>query len=115
MSSSINMKGTGTIDQVGSAIYNAVVNGSLTGECRMDVKATFEDGATRMMVFEKYYYRAGNRASLSVLITQKDNQVRVNAISTGGSTGVIFRFNWGAESKFTSIVEKTLKNLGFSI
>lgn len=42
-----------------------------------------------MMVFEKYYYRAQNRASLSVFITEIDGRVTVDAISTGGSTGVL--------------------------
>ncbi len=111
--SSLRMVGTGTIDQVSGAIYNEVVNGSITGECRLDVKATFENGQSRMMVFEKYYYRAGNRASLSVMISQIDDRITVDAVSTGGSTGVLIKFNWGAENNFVGLVEKTLRNLGF--
>jgi hypothetical protein len=107
------MVGSGAIDQIGGAIYNEVVNGSITGECRLDVKATFENGQSRMMVFEKYYYRAGNRASLSVMMTEIDGRITVDAVSTGGSTGVLIRFNWGAENSFVGLVEKTLRNLGF--
>jgi hypothetical protein len=111
--SSLRMVGTGSIDQVGGAIYNEVVNGSITGECCLDVKANFENGQSRMMVFEKYYYRAGNRASLSVMISQIDDRITVDAVSTGGSQGVLIKFNWGAESNFVGLVEKTLRNLGF--
>lgn len=111
--SNLKMTGTGSIEDVGGAIYSAVVNGSITGECRMDVKAKFDNGESRMMVFEKFYYRAGNRASLSVMITEIDDRITVDAVSTGGSTGVFIRFNWGAENSFVGIVEKTLRNLGF--
>jgi len=111
--STIRMQGSGSIDQISGAIYNEIVRGSITGECRLDVKHQFENGQTRMMVFEKFYYRAGNRASLTVLITEKDDQIIVDAISTGGSTGALIRFNWGAENSFVGLVEKTLRNLGF--
>lgn len=111
--SAVRMSGTGSVDQVGGAIYHAVVEGSITGECRLDVRNKFDNGESRMMVFEKYYYRAQNRASLSVFITEIDGRVTVDAISTGGSTGVLFKFNWGAESNFSGIVERTLRELGF--
>lgn len=110
---SIRMVGTGTIENVASEIYNTIVNGSITGEVMLDVSTTFDNGKSRMIVFEKYYYRAGNRASLSVLLTQIEDLVTVDAVSTGGSTGVLIKFNWGAESSFVGLVEKTLRRIGF--
>ena len=109
----ISLSGTGDIQNVGQVIYNAVVHGSITGECRLDVKSDFEDGSVRMMVFEKFYYRTSNRASLSIMISQKGNQIRVNGISTGAAQGMLVRFAWGAEDNFSGIVEKVLKNMGF--
>jgi hypothetical protein len=67
-----------------------------------------------MLVFEKYYMRSDNRASLSVMLTQEGDKVNVDAVGAGGGQGALFRFSWGAEENFVSIVQRILSVRGFS-
>lgn len=46
-----------------------------------------------MMVFEKHYYRAGNRLTLTVIINNLEDITRVHYISGGGGQG-LFTFDW---------------------
>jgi len=39
--------------------------------------------------------RSSNRASLTVVVTGRDNQVQVDAIGSGGGQGALFSFSWG--------------------
>ncbi|MEX1307381.1 MAG: DUF6054 family protein [Eubacteriales bacterium] len=67
-----------------------------------------------LLVFEKYYMRASNRASLSVMISQaRDGEMTVDAVSSGGGQGVIFSFSWGAEDNFIGLLQKILTQRGF--
>lgn len=58
------------------------------------------------LVFERYSYTGGNRLSLNITITEYQNDIRVTAISSGGSQGTFFKFNTlGEESFLSKIVE----------
>ncbi len=65
------------------------------------------------MVFEKYYMRSSNRASLTVALTSKNDEIVVDAIGAGGGQGVFFRFSWGAEEDFVSSIENILSGRNF--
>jgi hypothetical protein len=65
------------------------------------------------MVFEKYFMRASNRASLTVMVSGEGETVCVDAIGSGGGQGAIFKFSWGAEEGFVGTVEKILAGCGF--
>ncbi len=68
-----------------------------------------------LLVFERYYYRAQNRASLSVMIiSDSEANVTIDAVGSGGGQGVFFSFSWGAEDNFVRILERVLINHGFS-
>ncbi len=90
-------------------VQNAGVSNSLVDSC---VRET--DGVRSVfLVFERYYYRSQNRASLSVLIVEdKYGNVTIDAIGSGGGQGVFFSFSWGAEDDFVRILENILKQRG---
>lgn len=48
-------------------------------------------------VYEKHYYRAGNRLTLTVVLDDFTGRTRVHCISGGGGEG-LFRFDWGRRS-----------------
>ena len=48
-------------------------------------------------VYEKHYYRAGNRLTLTVVLDDFTGRTRVHCIGGGGGEG-LFRFDWGARS-----------------
>lgn len=73
------------------------------------------DGVTVvLLVFEKYYMRASNRASLSVMIAEDGNGfVTIDAVGAGGGQGAVFSFSWGAEDSFVGLLQRILTKRGF--
>ena len=64
------------------------------------------------MVFEKYYMRVGNYASLTVTVSGRDGDVWVDLISAGSRSGVL-SFSWGAEDNFVRKAADVLARHGF--
>ena len=67
-----------------------------------------EDSYIGTLVFEKYYFRASNRAALIVVIDNIRGKTRVKSIATGSSQGLLFNFDWGAADNFAGSVEDIL-------
>ncbi len=90
-------------------IEHAIVGGSITGE-RIDSYQIAASNERRCVVsvYEKHYYRAGNRLTLTVVADDIEGATRVHCISGGGGEG-LFRFDWGAAESFSGIVFQTLE------
>lgn len=63
-------------------------------------------------VYEKYYNRAGNYASLSLHLYQKDDRVMLEAIGAGGGSGFM-NISWGSEGNFVAKLKKLMEQNGF--
>lgn len=72
---------------------------------------TFGETSVQVLVYDKYYMRNGNRASLSVTIVGNKQDIFISAIGSGGGSGVIFNFSLGAEDDMVSIVEDCIDRL----
>ena len=70
---------------------------------------SFDNVRIEVMVYDKYFMRNGNRASLSVTLVSKDDDIFVTAIGAGGGSGVLFNFSLGAEDDMVYIVEKSVE------
>lgn len=89
-------------------------DGILTGS----ISASFEDESYTMTagvrccvrVYERYSYAGGNRLSLTLMLVGDGEDLRVSAITSGGSQGVFFKFNTLGEhsflNKFRELVER---------
>lgn len=79
-----------------------IVHGSITGE-RVDYHVVDIDDVHSMIVivYEKHFYRAGNRLTLTVCIDNVRDVTKVHCIGAGGGEG-LFRFDWGASEDFTN-------------
>lgn len=90
------------------AIDDAVVRGSITGEL-IDHYAVSAPGGGGfvVLVYEKHYYRAGNRLTLTVTLDDLTGATRVHCVGGGGGEG-LFRFDWGASRSFSGVVAKAL-------
>lgn len=112
--SKLSMRGRGTVNGIVSAIVSGLEAGSVS--CTLCEKAERNFGDTKivMLVFEKYYWRAGNRASLSVLVSGKNENVIVDAVSSGGGQGIFFSFSWGAEESFLESLRDILNEYRFT-
>lgn len=85
-------------------IKDAVMSGSLTGAL---IDEYTNDGAT-VLVFDKHYYRAGNRLTLTVVIDTYLGNTHIHAVGGGGGEG-LFRFDWGASESFEDSVRNALR------
>ena len=84
-------------------IFQAVTD-SVTGTHTV---ASADGGTCTVDVYEKHYYRAGNRLTLTVILDDFTGRTRVRCISGGGGEG-LFRFDWGASESFEDVVHQAL-------
>ncbi len=107
----ISLRGRGTTPDI-ARVINEGLGG---GMCSLIDSVVVNTGGdpTYVMVFEKYYMRVSNRASLTVVVAGANGMVTVDAIGTGGGQGMIFRFSWGADEDFAESVARLLEPMGF--
>lgn len=65
---------------------------------------------TLLLIFERYYYRNGSYASLSILLSEFRGCQSADIISSGGKETLT---SWGAEENFAKTGETVLGFLGF--
>lgn len=89
-------------------IDKAVINGSITGQ-KIDEYVSDMGNGTKLTVsvYEKHYYRAGNRLTLTVVADNLRGKTHIHVVSGGGGQG-LFRFDWGASGSFEDVVTGTL-------
>lgn len=90
-------------------IYNYVIGGSVTGELIDNYTAYECNGVSCIvLVFEKHYWRVGNRLTLTVVIDNLNGVTNVRSIGGGGGEG-FFSFDWGASSSFSNCAVNALQ------
>ena len=81
-------------------INDIISNNSITGELIDEyVNDISNDTNVIVQVYEKHYYRAGNRLTLTVVIDDVSGKTHIHAIGGGGGQG-LFRLDYGASSSF---------------
>lgn len=68
-----------------------------------------------LQVYERYYHRNKQRATLTVLISGKNDDVRVEAVGAGGGGGLFMRITLGANNDFAFRVGDLLRVRDFEI
>ena len=98
-----------SLEQATDILNNAIINGSMTGECA-DSYDLAAPGNTRcrVLVYEKHYYRAGNRLTLTVTLDNFTGPTRICCVGGGGGEG-FFSFDWGAADSFAQSAIKALR------
>ena len=110
----ISLQGQGDISEIAGLLEKGVTESGITCELIDTAVRKAGEGTALLLVFEKYYMRSSNRASLSIMLTQDGETIYVDAISAGGGQGALFRFSWGAEESFVGIVPQILSGRGFA-
>lgn len=105
--------GTGAAPQVADMLAERIEASGMSCSLVDSMRRDLGEAVVIVMVFEKYFMRASNRASLTVIVTGLDNEVQVDAIGSGGGQGAIFSFSWGAEDSFVGTVDRILTESGF--
>lgn len=103
-----NFKVTLGLKEAIELLDEGIVEGSFTGE-RVDYYVVHADNnhSVIVVVYEKHFYRAGNRLTLTVVIDNISGITNVHSIGAGGGEG-LFRFDWGASEKFTNAPREIL-------
>lgn len=105
----IKMKGCHTTDIKNLAgILKREINADLISESCQE----FDKTTVILLCFEKYYFRVGSYASLTVMLTEYESQQTADIIGFGGGSGV-FNISYGANSNFTNLARKLLAEHGF--
>jgi hypothetical protein len=89
-------------------IETFIVRGSVSGTLVDRYVRRFGEQEVHVVVLEKYYMRSSNRASLTVTTDNLEGQTKVHAVASGGSQGMLMRFDWGAGNNFANSVESAL-------
>lgn len=102
---------TGQFDAVVDHLKRDIESSGLS--IRLVDESNFSVGDMRvaMCVYDKYFMRNSSRASLSLTVAGKGNDLFVSAIGAGGGNGAIFSFSWGAEEELVAEVERSIKRM----
>lgn len=105
----IKMKGCHTTDikQLASILRREIKADLISESCQ-------ETGGTTVILlcFEKYYFRIGGYASLTIMLTEYETEQTADIVGSGGGTGV-YNFNYGANANFSNAARKLLMEHGF--
>ena len=85
-------------------ITKTIVDESITGELIDSyTRETGNGTAVTVLVFEKHYYRAENRLTLTIIIDNLEGKTHIHAIGGGGGKG-LFRWDGGAAESFEDCI-----------
>lgn len=91
-----------------SEILKSTINAELISESLR----TSESMDIILLTFEKYYFRNGSYASLTVMLTESLAMQTADIIGSGGGEGLL-NFSWGANSDFAEDTADILEKYGF--
>lgn len=92
-------------------IDEMIVKGSITGEQIDSYTANAGGGGQcAVLIYEKHYWRAGNRLTLTVTLDNFEGKTRLHYVSGGGGEG-LFRFDWGAADSFEHFLLDGLRDV----
>ena len=98
---------SGDFNQLIKKIETGILNGSMSAS--LEDSSDFYSGDARcsVRVFERYSYAGGNRVSMNVTLFQNGNdEIRLSAITSGGSQALLFKINtWGEEAFLDKLKE----------
>ncbi len=97
-----------SLEETSDLIYNEIVSGSITGDLINIHNIETNDGHTfEVAVYEKHYYRAGNRLTLTIVLDDMQDVTNVHIVAGGGGDGIL-NIDWGAADSFEDCIVNAL-------
>ena len=100
----------GDFHSILQTIHSGILGGSISASFEDESFFEIPGGQVVTRVYERYSYMGGNRVSLSVTLVGQGTNVRLSAITSGGSQAMFFKLNtWGEEAfldKLCKIIDK---------
>ena len=67
-----------------------------------------------VLAYERYYFRVGGYASVTVVLTEHDQTQTACIVASGGGQGII-NHSWGANRNFAKDCVEVLRSCGFDV
>lgn len=109
----ITMRGTGDAGVIADRLTRSMLSGAFSCELVQSMARKPAGADVRILVFDKYYMRSSNRASLTVVLSSDGQGVTADLIGAGGGNGALINFSWGAEEDFVDSAARELRSMGF--
>ncbi len=97
----------GSLLEIETAIDNAVSK-SISASVEDESYSEMGGCSCTVKVYERYSYIGGNRVSLNVTLFACGEDVRLTAITSGGSQAVFFKINTLGEETFLDTIRDTV-------
>ncbi len=101
----------GQFEEVVNRLQNDIGNSGITMNLIDESNYTSGNTNTAVRVYDKYFMRNGNRASLSLTVVGHGSDIFISAIGAGGGQGILFNFSLGAEDDMVAIVQESIVRL----
>lgn len=85
----------------------------LDAELVFERQQHFDSASVLLLSCERYYFRNGSYASLTIMLTETDGQQTADIIGSGGGAG-LFNISLGANTDFAYTAADLLKRCGFT-
>lgn len=102
----------GDFEQIVNALDRAILKSALTMRLVDESRIVCRNARVVVRVYDQYFMRNSSRAALTLTVVEADGEVAISAIGSGGGTGAVFNFSYGAESKMVGVVEEAVRRLG---
>lgn len=101
----------GQFVEVVNRLQYDIGNSGITMNLVDESNYTSGDTNIAVRVYDKYFMRNGNRASLSLTVVSHGNNIFISAIGAGGGQGILFNFSLGAEDDMVAIVQESIEQM----
>jgi hypothetical protein len=101
----------GQFEEVVNRLQNDITNSGITMNLVDESNYSSGDTNIAVRVYDKYFMRNGNRASLSLTVVGHGSDIFISAIGAGGGQGILFNFSLGAEDDMVAIVQESIERM----
>lgn len=96
-----------TLSEVAAALKSAI-----GGDLLLEDRQSLGEGEALLLSFERYYWRNGSYASLTVMLTAWRDRRTASIVGSGGGEG-LFNISLGANADFAAQAVEVLRKFGF--
>lgn len=102
---------SGNFNEIIDKLQNEIMNSGFSMNLVDESNYSLGNTNVAVRVYDKYFMRNGNRASLSLTVAGQGDDIFISAIGAGGGQGVIFNFSLGAEEELVDIVRYCIEQM----
>ena len=89
-------------------IHSGIMGGSISASFEDESFFDMPGGRVVTRVYERYSYMGGNRVSLSLTLVESGGEIKLSAITSGGSQAMFFKINTIGEEAFLDKLRELL-------